>query len=816
MCPPMHDVVHMAYLIFAFGLGVWALQQQAELPPVLGDGGAVCLVVGVLTGMAALRRRCRPSVRTALTLAMLCCAFLAGFGYAAWRAEIRLADRLDGTLEGRDVRVAGVVEGLPQAVSDGDGVRFVFRVEQAEGEVPQRTQLSWYRPRRSEDPPPQVLPGERWRFTVRLKRPHGAAVPGGFDYEAWLLERNVRATGHVRGGDGAERLDIDAGGFMVAVHRQRDRIRKAFAAALPDAPHVGVLIALAVGDQRAIDAAHWETFRRTGVSHLVAISGLHVSLLALMVGGLCATLWRRIPWLVLRLPVRKAAILAAAVAATVYALLAGMGVPVQRALIMLMVAAVAMFRGRQTGGFRIWAVALLVVLLADPWAVLSAGFWLSFGAVGVILYVMAGRVRVEAGWKSAIRIQMAITLATIPILLLLFQSFSLVGPFANAVGIPLVSFLIAPLVLFAMAWPESGLLWLAHGLTALMMAWFETLADSSLALWQQARPPVGLTLAACIAVGVLLLPRPAPGKLASLVVVLVLLGWQPPRPPVGGFVATVLDVGQGLAVHVQTAGHDLLYDAGPPFGASSDAGERSILPYLSASGVRRLDRMLLSHDDADHIGGAASVLRALPVGEVLAGEMTAGVRVAEALAADGLQVRPCTDAVHWVWDGVHFEVLSPMAGGAVARRNNDQSCVLRISRLGALDGATSEHHPAASLPGEGVLLLVGDIEGSGERALLGRHAPALASSAVVVAHHGSRSSSTAGFVDAVLPEVAVFSVGHLNPFGHPHPQVWSRWAEAGARNWRTDSQGSVFLRFAEDGLHTDAERLQRPRYWHGK
>ena len=470
----------------AFLLGVWWLQQQPVLPrldiPFVIACGA-CLAL--LTHGAFVR----PSTTRMgiarwglISVAMLAVSG-AGYLYAAARAELRLADALQHTLEGRDLEMTGVVADLPQAVGEGEGVRFVFEVEEADAGVPNRVLLSWYRPRDEDSALPHVAPGERWRFVVRLKRPHGSAVPGGFDYEAWLLERNLRATGYVRKPIEALRIDADAGGFMHGVHRLRADIRAAIVAALPDAPHAGILIALAVGDQDAISPAHWEVFRRTGVSHLVAISGMHISLVGLMIGGLCSVVWRRVPWLVLRVPVRKAAATAALIAGVAYALLAGLGIPVQRALIMLLVAVASLLLGRESAPSRVLALALVCVVLIDPWAVLSPGFWLSFGAVAVILLLAGGRARPRSGWRTAIRIQLAITLATIPALLALFNAFSLVSPVANAIAIPLVSFVITPLTLGALLWPSPVLLLPAHTVSAWMLHVLEWLADSRLALW---------------------------------------------------------------------------------------------------------------------------------------------------------------------------------------------------------------------------------------------------------------------------------------------------------------------------------------------
>lgn len=788
----------MRTFVFMFFLGVCALQAQATLPApqrMLGVGFALTLLAALAFRLGWARGG---SGRRLMGLG-LAAAFAAGAGFvwAGLRAEWRLAEALPMSAEGRDVQLSGRVVGLPQRVDDG--VRFVLAVDEAAANggalaLPERIQLSWYRGREEGAAAPRVDAGERWRLVVRLKRPHGFVNPDGFDYEAWLLERGVRATGYVRADVRNQRLDADGGGAMAAVHRLRAAIRERFHRALPDAPHAGILIALAIGDQRAIPDAQWELFRRTSIAHLVSISGLHISLVALLAGGCAGALWRRVPWLALRMPTAKLAALAAVAAGTAYALLAGMGIPVQRALVMLLVVAAALLHGREIVPSRVLALALGAVLVFDPWAVLAPGFWLSFCAVGTILFVIGGRVVPLAGWRSALRIQLAISLVSLPLLLAVFQSFSVVGPLANAIAIPLVSFVVTPLVLSALVLPAEWPLALAHLLTDWMMWVMAGLATPDFALWQQARPPLALALAGALATAVLLLPRPAPGKPVAVLVLVALLGWSPPRPPPGAFRLTVLDVGQGLAVHVQTATRDLLYDTGPPYGTGSDAGERVLVPYLRASGVRRLDRVVLSHDDSDHIGGTASVLDAVAVERIIAGE---------ALRVNPLAAAPeaCVRGERWVWDAVEFVVLGPEPAERTApahRRGNDDSCVLRVAAAG------------------GAALLVGDIGARAEAALLAREGEALASAVIVVAHHGSRSSSSAAFVDAVRPEAAIFSAGYLNAFGHPHPAVWARWAEAGARNWRTDGQGAIRVEVGAAGVEIGAWRELAPRYWHGR
>ena len=798
----------MCLILFGILSGVCCLQWAASLPfwaPWGGVVAAASLVVIAFCGHA----RAAGLVRGVSWLS-LTAAFILGYAWAAWRADFRMTGALDPALEGRDLLLAGVIASLPE--ERGDGTRFVFEVEHAEvagrGEasgrvdVPRRVLLSWYGGRgRDALPLPAVQPGEYWQLPVRLRQPHGAAAPGVFDYEAWLLERGLRATGYVQGK--GVLTATQSSGWMNRVHRLRARIRQKFEAALPDAPYRGILVALAVGDQGAIGTEQWEILRRTGVQHLVAISGMHISLVALAVGGLCALMWRRLPQLALRCPARFAGAVAGMAAAGAYALLAGLGIPVQRALVMLMVAALCMAARRETSARNVLSLALLAVLLADPWAPLTAGFWLSFGAVAVILLTLNGLVKPARGWYSAIRLQLAITLAMVPVLVALFQGFSLASPFANAFAIPMVSFAITPLTLLAAVFPAGWLLGFAHRLTAWMMAALQWLSGFSLALYEHPMLPPWLLAAATVAVLLLILPRGTPGRLAALAILGGFFLWHPERPRSGDFHAAVLDVGQGLAVHVQTAHHDLLYDSGPSFGGTNDAGERVVAPYLRAMGVRRLDAALISHDDADHAGGLESVQSHIRIDEIFAGgEMTEskvpGFGAWNARDAQLVPVRgtPCVAGLRWQWDGVDFTVLAP-AKLSGKRRGNAESCVLQVSAAG---GAS--------------LLLTGDLEQAGEIELVRQHGSALKSTAVLAGHHGSRTSSSLMFIEATHPEAVIFSSGYRNRYGHPHPHILARWARTAARPYRTDSGGTVLLKTENGRMKTDTWREIHPRYWH--
>ncbi|MGL1832665.1 DNA internalization-related competence protein ComEC/Rec2 [Rhodocyclaceae bacterium SMB388] len=784
----------MSMPIIGFACGVAAMQMLPALPgrPLL-LGGTILLLVTLLAigSIAGTTRDAR--VGAGYRIAIVLIAVVSGFAWSAWRAQWRLADALPMQWESRDLEVTGVISGLPRYLERS--VRFELLVDAATAPVPRRIQLSWYLPRRADAPVlPNLRPGERWRLTVRLKRPHGLVNPHGFDYEAWLLERNIRATGYVREHGENRRLAAFVLAPMNLVHRARDAIRGRFADTLADEEHAGIPIALAIGDQRAIPAAHWEVFRRTAVAHLVSISGLHVSLVAVLAGGLVGAVWRRVPRLALAMPTQKAAILAGLLFATVYALLAGLGLPTLRALIMLAVAGFAILSGREARPGRVLALALLGVLVLDPWAVLSAGFWLSFGAVGVIIFVMSGRLGRPSAWATAVRIQLAITFATVPALLVLFNAFSLVAPFANALAIPMVSFVIAPLSLLAIVVPAPAVLHIAHWVTEWMMRWLDWLAASPHAMWQQAAQPPLLTLCAVVAVAWLLLPRGQPARHVAMLAMLPLLWWSPPRPELGQFRVVALDVGHGLAVHVQTATHDLLFDAGPSFGRSADAGGRVLLPYFVATGVSRLHKLVISHGDGDHAGGAATLLAGMPVSRL----MTTPAEDHAALAAAAEDAVSCVAGRDWAWDGVRFEVLHPSRDTPPFRKPNDNSCVIRISTAA------------------GSVLLAGDIESPAEQALVARWGPALASDVVLVPHHGSRSSSTAPFVAAVSARHAIHVVGNLNPFRHPHPEVWARWAVAGARNWRTDAQGAITVDVGEGGLKVASQRTRAPRYWHGR
>ncbi|MDR1888106.1 MAG: DNA internalization-related competence protein ComEC/Rec2 [Zoogloeaceae bacterium] len=795
--------------MLAATLGVCALQKQAELPTLplawLAGGLAVFAVTRLVSPRVTLRF---------ILLPCLFAGFATGFGWAAWRAEIRLADQLSPAWEVRDIHLTGTVVSLP-AHSDRS-VRFAFQVDAVltpDARIPTRLWLNFYtRGWRGEiNPTPPPRAGERWAFTVRLKRPHGRANPHAFDYEAWLLERNLRATGYVRNAPAPVFMGVAPWTIrqpMLGVHRLRESLRDHFSATLGEAPYGGILTALAIGDQSAAPQQQWNIFNRTGTTHLMSISGLHVTLIAGIVGGLLGGLWRRCPRLCLRLPARRLAILSGVLAALAYGLISGLNVPAQRACLMLIAAALALLCNRQVSLARILLVALTCVLLFDPWAALAAGFWLSFGVVAALCW--AGQrhstpetIMAESTFAQTLRqrgarylrvflhTQWAATLATLPLLFLFFQRFPLISPLANLLAIPWVSFVITPLALLAalLSWLPLPILPLAHGLLAPLMSALTFLADMP-QLTPVAPPLWSVALAAC-GVALLLLPRGTPGKGAALVMLLPLLCGQAPERSAGQLRVTVLDVGQGQAVLLETATHRLLYDAGPGYGSGGgdndpetgrDAGAQVVLPYLSASGVRALDALVVSHRDNDHSGGMNSIVAGLPVYRLISSQPN----------LPGSET--CREGQHWIWDKVRFEFLHPPVDKAL-RGDNGDSCVLKVTSAG------------------GRMLLTGDIGVREERRLLAGELAALSAEAILVPHHGSRTSSSLPFVAAAGADWALVSAGYRNRFNHPRPEIVDRYEHLGAKLLRTDRDGALILDFSEHGIDARRWRQEERRYW---
>lgn len=765
----------------AFAIGVIYLQSQASLPASLP-----LLSMALLLGLAYFLPKRGQALSILRRSVLLLACLLFGLAWAGLRAEWRLADQLDVDWEGRDVEVVGVIAGLPQRFDRG--VRFLFDIESSltpGAGLPERVQLSWYR---GKTPLPAVQPGQRWQLTLRLKRPHGGANPGGFDYEIWLLERGIRATGYVRPAP-ATLLEASVARPDTRLHALRAKVRERFRQAVPAQayPWQGILTALAIGDQRAVESDLWTVFHRTGTVHLMVVSGLHVTLVAGLFGGLVALGWRRVPALALRYPAQRAALLAAALAAAAYAALSGFGVPAQRTLFMLLVAVAAMLSGRIVAPGRVLALALVLVLLLDPWSVLAAGFWLSFGTVAALLFVGSALVApTSASWGERLRgwgrIQWAATLASLPILMLVFQQFPLVSPLANVVAIPVISFVVTPLALLAVVLPLPDLLMLAHWILDGLMAFLFWCAGWP--LWQAPVAPIWAVLAAVCGVALLLLPRGVPGRLLGLPLLLPAVFWPASLPLTGEVWIDVLDVGQGQAVLVRTQKHALVFDPGPRYNADADAGQRVLIPFLRSAGVNHLDRVIVTHGDADHAGGLASLLAAVPHGGLIS-------------SMPELDGSLCEAGQHWQWDGVRFSLLHPAPGaiGAGAKRNS-LSCVLAVESAG------------------GRMLLTGDIEAREERAMIERDAAALRANILLVPHHGARGSSTLPFVEAVGAQEVIYSVGYRNRFGHPRPEISRRYADAGARQWRTDRDGAIRVNLGREGVEVEAWRQRRPRYWH--
>jgi competence protein ComEC len=786
----------MRWLILAFVAGAAWLQTRPALPALAW----LWLLPPALAVLPWLPRggQGRPA-RRALLLGL---AVMSGFFYAAWRAELRLAEQLASAWEGRDLAVIGRVAGLPEHTPRG--IRFSFRPERgtpAQAEVPGLVQLNLYA--RAGEVLPRLAGGDCLALQARLYRPHGSLNPGGFDYEGWLLQRGIRATGQVTA---PPRPARGCGGRpQAALDQAREAVRGRLQAALSGQPYAGVVVALAVGDQNAIPDSQWALFRTTGVTHLMSISGLHVTLFSTLVFLAVQALWRRQPGLVQRLPARPVAAGLGLASAAAYVALAGFGLPAQRTLFMLATVGIALATGRLHSPAQILAAALAAVVLIDPWAALAPGFWLSFGAVAALLYGGAGRLGQGGLWRHWLHAQWAVSLALLPALLMIFHEVSLVSPLANAFAIPLISLLAVPLVLAGALLPWDGLIQAAHAVVQLTMAALAWLAALPQPVFHAATPTGAALVLAGLAVLVLLLPRGVPGRWLGIVLLLPLLLPRLDRPVQGAAWVTMLDVGQGLAVLVQTTDHALLYDTGPRYASGEDAGLRVVAPFLHAQGLNRLDGLVVSHDDSDHAGGAVALVQSHRPSWLLtsiAGQLQPSPgATGRALLAAAPASLACAAGQHWIWDGVSFEVLHPPAHHY---RNpnfgdNDRSCIVRIASR------------------QGSLLLTGDMARLAELSLLEAYpATRLHSDLLVVPHHGSASSSMPELMTAVAPSLALLSVGRRNAYGHPAPEVLERYRNAGVEILRSDRQGAVLVRLDPGGRQVATARALGRRYWHDR
>lgn len=836
--------------LLAFSIGVAGVHGLAQPPTAWGFGA---LAAGLLAWALWWARPHRLPGADTVPLAKACfctawqvtwvrglcigAAAAAGLSYGSVAVQSRLADALDGSNEDKVTRVTLRVAELPRL--EPDSRIFVADVLESIPEgVPSRIQVRWNsgnhagpygrRSQRAQtDAFPELIPGQVWRMALILRHPHGSRNPHGFDYEGHVFAQGIRATGTVRGSPVLLRDDGWAS-VSVGAQRARHHVRAAMLPYLEELRWGAVLLALAIGDQASVDAADWQTFNRSGLTHLVSISGSHVTLIAVMAAFVMNQAWRRLRLagrpLADRFPAHLASAWTALGVAWLYCLLAGWGVPARRTFVMLAVVALSLAMRLPLSATHVLAAAAFVVVLLDPWSPLSAGFWLSFLAVWVLMastgwwgrpvFSPAGRV---AGWKAglaeATRLQILVTLALLPPLSMLFNDVSLISPLANAYAIPVMGALVTPLSLLlaglalvsGLEWATQGVAWLAHGLLQACMWPTEWLARLPWASLPTLAVPKWATLFAMAGVALALMPKGFPYRSLGWAFMLPVLVAAPKRPAPGDWELHALDVGQGSALVMLTARHALVYDTGVRYSPDADAAQRNLVPFLRAMGVGKINVLVISHADLDHVGGLRSVLESFPVEQSYANfDLIAWLKRETRLLGRRdlprlpLAVTPCRHGQSWEVDGVRFSFLWPLGEGNIdldagTRERNRNACVLRIQ------GA---HHS---------VLLPGDIGADEERSLVRRGLPP--TDIVLAAHHGSRYSSAPEFVSSVEAQHAIAQAARWNRYGHPAPAVVRRWNADGAGFWDTGLDGAVMVTSRAGKLTVEAERERRPRYW---
>jgi competence protein ComEC len=760
----------------AFLIGICCLNFWPHLPSLIAVIGLLSLPLLLICFL------CRGHKQIFLNIAI----GILGFIWALLNASLILNEALPTALESKPVIAVGIISSVPESTSLG--MRFIFSITHfcVDKKIINHkisVRLLWI------TPAPKLAVGQNWRLGVKLKRPHGFANPGSFDYEEWLFQNRIRATGYVVKNPSNQLLQIIKHRYWLDSVRQR--LSETISQQLAGNPFLGLVMALTLGDKSQITPAQWQVFSATGTNHLMVIAGLHIAICSGFLYALVSFCWRRINNLALYLPAPLAATLTALGGACIYSALAGFSVPTQRALIMLIVFMLAILLRRNIPPWHALMCAMLVILVIDPLATLSIGFWLSFTAVAVIGYGVSHRIHIHSLWGRIGRVQWVIALGLLPLTLFYFQQASFISFFANCFAIPWFGFLVEPLcivgALLLLCHIALGNLFLHFAVYLLGLFWpiLQWFAGLHRFMWHAAIPSIWVLFCSIIGMLLCLAPKGLPGRWL-LVFWLLPLYWQKPlQPPTGSVWFTVLDVGQGLATIVQTAHHTIIYDAGPRFSSDLDAGTAVVYPFLSTFNMNRINKMIISHGDNDHIGGAFSLLQSLSINAI---ETSVPERFASNVAA-----QYCEQGKQWQWDGVSFIYLYPPKD----RRglDNNSSCVLLIKIANYK------------------ILLTGDIEKFAEDYLVNHEKTELHADILVAPHHGSASSLSIPFMTAVKPRYVIFSTGYKNQYHFPKPAIIDAYQELGALTLNTADTGAIIFKI-NSNFPLQPPVLFRKKYHH--
>ncbi len=693
-----------------------------------------------------------------------------GVLWALYCANAVLDERLAIDLVGQDLLITGTIISIPE--HDDRRLSFEFSPDiTLDTTLPSKLRLNWYRPF-----PNTLNADEKWQLTVRLKQPRGMMNPGSFDYEGWLFQKNIGATGYVRSNPDNKRLAVAP---VFSVNALRQSLIERIEYHLPDSANLGLIQGLTTGLRHNINAQQWQTLRLSGTSHLLAISGLHIGLAAAIGFFSFKWLWARRANNLLLLPSKEVGAIGGFITALFYAAMAGFSIPSQRALIMVTILMLTLLMRRPAAISSILAVSLMMVLMHDALAILSVGFWLSFSAVGIILFVSQHRFPAPR-WQWA-RIHTLIAFGLTPLLLLFFMQTSLIAPIANFIAVPVVSLLIVPLLLLAslMVWLFEpigvALFQLADFLLGVLWPLLEFLATLPFSQWSGPTLPTLYWLSVMTGTVLLLTPKDFPAKWLGVVGLMPLIFYSPDTPDQEEFWFTLLDVGQGLSAVIQTQNHTLVFDTGPKFSDRFNTGSAVVSPFLQQRGIDHIDLLIISHGDNDHIGGAVSLIDEINT-----------LAIFSSVPALLPNAKHCFSGQTWQWDGVTFSMLYPNKndGGS----ENNLSCVLRVSTK------------------NNSVLLTGDIESKAEKLLVKRYGDNLSSTLLIAPHHGSKTSSSTDFIKAVDPEFVLFPVGYRNRWGFPKEEVVERYLAQNSVLYTSSEQGAIRFEF-------DPKTVSEPLLW---